>query len=214
MNVGVLFWSSSMDYKRQYDLLMEKARQRGTVEGYKERHHIIPRCMGGSNKKENLVELSAREHYVAHRLLYMYYKTPQTAAAWFAMAAYDTQHNKVSARKYELARKTMSAVRTGAALSAEHRKRISDGSKGRVAWNKGKKLSVEHRKKVSDSLKGHTVSAETRKKLSDAGKNKKYTEETLIKFRARRRVVSVETRKKISESNKKRWERVLTNGSI
>lgn len=37
--------------------------------GYTEKHHIIPKSLGGSNKKENLVELAAREHYIVHLLL-------------------------------------------------------------------------------------------------------------------------------------------------
>lgn len=44
-------------------------RGRFNCEGYKERHHIIPKCMGGSNENENLIDLYAREHFEAHRLL-------------------------------------------------------------------------------------------------------------------------------------------------
>lgn len=36
---------------------------------YTEKHHIIPRSMGGKDTKENLVVLTAREHYIAHLLL-------------------------------------------------------------------------------------------------------------------------------------------------
>lgn len=36
---------------------------------YHERHHIIPKCMGGTNDEENLVDLFAREHFLAHKLL-------------------------------------------------------------------------------------------------------------------------------------------------
>ena len=38
-------------------------------EGYSETHHIIPKAMGGPNSKSNLVRLTARQHFVAHRLL-------------------------------------------------------------------------------------------------------------------------------------------------
>lgn len=37
--------------------------------GYTERHHILPRCFGGTNEKINLVRLTAREHLIAHLLL-------------------------------------------------------------------------------------------------------------------------------------------------
>jgi len=59
-----------MDYEKHYSLLIKKAQKRGTVDGYKEKHHIVPRCMGGTDDKSNIVELTAREHFVAHLLLY------------------------------------------------------------------------------------------------------------------------------------------------
>jgi hypothetical protein len=46
---------------------MTKAQTRGSIDGYKECHHIIPNCFV---KNKNLVELTAREHYIAHLLLW------------------------------------------------------------------------------------------------------------------------------------------------
>ena len=41
-----------------------------------EEHHIIPKCCYGSNNKSNLVTLTCREHFIAHRLLpYIYANT-------------------------------------------------------------------------------------------------------------------------------------------
>jgi hypothetical protein len=37
---------------------------------HKEKHHIIPRSFGGDNIKSNVVQLTAREHYIAHALLW------------------------------------------------------------------------------------------------------------------------------------------------
>lgn len=36
---------------------------------YTERHHILPRCMGGLNDKNNIAILSFRKHFLAHWLL-------------------------------------------------------------------------------------------------------------------------------------------------
>ena len=44
-------------------------RGRFNVEGYKERHHIIPECCDGETIEENLIDLTAQEHYEAHKLL-------------------------------------------------------------------------------------------------------------------------------------------------
>lgn len=61
-----------MDYKKIYYSLIEKAKNR-RITGYFERHHIIPRCMGGSDEKENLVKLTPEEHYLSHQLLVKMY---------------------------------------------------------------------------------------------------------------------------------------------
>ena len=57
-----------MNYKLHYDLLITRAGTR-VLTTYKEAHHIIPKCMGGTDDPTNLVDLTAREHYVAHILL-------------------------------------------------------------------------------------------------------------------------------------------------
>ena len=44
-----------------------------STEDYSEKHHIIPKCEGGSNKRDNLVLLTYREHIIAHRLLIRIY---------------------------------------------------------------------------------------------------------------------------------------------
>lgn len=62
-----------MDYHKHYELLIKSRLERGVVksklEGYYELHHIIPRCLGGTDDTSNLVLLTAREHYIAHLLL-------------------------------------------------------------------------------------------------------------------------------------------------
>lgn len=57
-----------MNYNKHYNKLIEKANNR-TLNCYKEKHHIIPKCLGGTDEKQNLVELTAREHFIAHLLL-------------------------------------------------------------------------------------------------------------------------------------------------
>ena len=57
-------------YSKWYNNLIHKAQLRGSIQGYKETHHIIPRSFGGDNIKSNLVQLTAREHYIAHALLW------------------------------------------------------------------------------------------------------------------------------------------------
>jgi len=59
-----------MNYNSQYARLIA---QHGTTskpaQYYTERHHVLPRCMGGKDISENLIYLSARCHLLAHWLL-------------------------------------------------------------------------------------------------------------------------------------------------
>jgi hypothetical protein len=57
-----------MNYKRIYDAIIAK-RQLEIPEGYSEKHHILPRSLGGSDEPDNLVALTAREHFICHYLL-------------------------------------------------------------------------------------------------------------------------------------------------
>lgn len=55
-------------YAKIYSSIIEKRRGSPPC-GYSEKHHIIPISLGGKNKKNNIVRLSAREHYICHLLL-------------------------------------------------------------------------------------------------------------------------------------------------
>ena len=57
-----------MNYHKIYESLVERGKTRN-LECYTESHHIVPRCMGGSDDKQNLVDLTPEEHYLAHQLL-------------------------------------------------------------------------------------------------------------------------------------------------
>jgi len=55
-------------YTRWYYAIVANAQSRITSD-YTEKHHIVPKSLGGSNSSENLVALTAREHFVCHWLL-------------------------------------------------------------------------------------------------------------------------------------------------
>ena len=73
-----------MDYKKIYDQLIESRRDNRPA-GYTERHHIIPRSLGGSEDKDNKVRLTGREHWVAHLLLHRIHDCQATAHACHKM---------------------------------------------------------------------------------------------------------------------------------
>lgn len=58
-----------MDYQRIYREFIADRKAKPKPEGYTERHHILPRSMGGGNEPANLIVLTAEDHFFAHLLL-------------------------------------------------------------------------------------------------------------------------------------------------
>jgi hypothetical protein len=71
-----------MNYHKLYNSIIQNRKQ-NPIEGYTETHHIIPRSLGGTNDKENLVDLTAREHFICHLLLTKMYK--EGSIEWIKM---------------------------------------------------------------------------------------------------------------------------------
>lgn len=72
-----------MNYAYQYfKLIAHRVENRLTKKDcYVECHHVIPKSEGGKNTKDNLVNLTAREHYIAHLLLAKIYDDSKMYAA-------------------------------------------------------------------------------------------------------------------------------------
>lgn len=56
-------------YARWYNELIQNAKNRDKPLGYTEKHHIVPKCLGGGNRKSNIAFLTGREHFIAHAFL-------------------------------------------------------------------------------------------------------------------------------------------------
>ena len=119
-----------MNYKKLYETLIHNAKERDMVDGYTEIHHIIPRSEGGSNDKDNLVELTPKEHFVAHKLMYMDNPniTSRVSTMWFMSNNRQIQ----SGRIYEQVRLQFINDVMGKPKSNEHKKKISEALTGKV----------------------------------------------------------------------------------
>lgn len=97
-------------YTRLYYMIIERAKSR-TISSYTENHHIIPKSLGGNNSKENLVALTAREHFVCHLLLTKMTegdaKSKMLSAVFYLTGKGSSKRNNVikSSRFYENLRK-------------------------------------------------------------------------------------------------------------
>jgi hypothetical protein len=135
-----------MDYKKIYNQIIEKAQNR-VLKSYTERHHIIPKCMGGDLKKDNLVRLTAKEHFICHMLLIRIYPhIPKLKHALWMMinGAGGRKRYCPSSRTYESIRKEhsiivglrMSKLKLGIPLSEDHKLNIGKALKGRKVSQK------------------------------------------------------------------------------
>ena len=165
---------------------------------YVEKHHIIPRCIGGSDHRENIVSLTAREHFVCHLLLTKMTTGKVKQAMCWAVGKFaqvnKNQRRNFTSWEYQKIRENISFARTGKKHSNESRKKMSEKAKGRTPWNKGKtgvqEHSAESNKKRSETLKGRIRTEEFCQKVSNGKKGhkagmtgKKHSEETLQKMR-------------------------------
>lgn len=81
-----------MNYNKIYDNIINRAKERGSMNVYTEKHHIIPRCMGGNDDKTNLAVLTPEEHFVCHLLLLKIY--PDNNKLAYAIYAMRMNKNK------------------------------------------------------------------------------------------------------------------------
>lgn len=131
-----------MDYRRIYDSLIEKCRLRDKADGYTENHHVIPKCLGGSNDVNNVVEMTLREHYIAHKLLVLIYGCNKKLIYALWMMTTMTMKAKsngrcgsrvvfnsgVSSRDYENAKSLYVKTKIGKVYSDSERKHVSSGT--------------------------------------------------------------------------------------
>lgn len=73
-----------MNYQKIYNNIIQHRLNTPLPKGvYTEKHHIMPLSLGGSNDKNNLVNLLAREHFICHLLLTKMY--PEKSIEWVKM---------------------------------------------------------------------------------------------------------------------------------
>ena len=161
-----------MNYKKIYDSLVQKAQNR-VLNGYVEKHHIIPKCIGGDNANSNIVRLSAKEHFIAHKLLVRIY--PNTKGVWYALIAMG-RIVEFKSRIFQSERLRAYEMRKGHKMSEESKKKMSLAKLGKksnspetqfkaglIPWNAGKSGNQHH-------LYGSKRTLAQRKRMGEAQK--------------------------------------------
>jgi len=150
-------------YTRCYYNIVERAKARDLPD-YVETHHIIPKSLGGSNSNDNLVKLTAREHFICHwlltkmlsdgkdrwRMMYAFYS--------FTRMSKNHAREKITGIKYEILKRNLSQAKSKFNLGNQ--------------YNKGKKRSKEAIEKWKNSRAGYKQPESAKIKQSTTMKQK------------------------------------------
>lgn len=175
-------------YNKWYNQIVERAKFR-TIDDYTESHHIIPESMGGFDTPDNLVDLTAREHFICHWLLVkmttgedhwkMINALRMMRAEKYGQKRYKT---KITARVYENLKKEYSILQS-------KRKR---GENNPMYGDKFFR-SEEGKQRQREAILGENNGAkqeEARQKIADSKKGKKrapFTEEWRAKMAVKKK---------------------------
>lgn len=154
-----------MNYKKIYDNIILNAKNRDNSKlntKYFECHHIIPKCMGGTDDENNIVKLTLREHYICHKLLVEIYPNNKKIihAFWIITITtlgalkglyenniykpdgkminrikhfmYDEDKIRISSRDYQYARQLYSDMMNGHFVSDKTKAKISQNTKEKM----------------------------------------------------------------------------------
>ena len=173
-----------MDYQKIYNALISFRLMnplKKSKEFYTEIHHIIPSCLGGSDDPSNLLRLTGREHFVAHRLLAKIHPNCRgLILAVFQMSNRMHESRISSSREFSRIREIASALSTAGAIKQWSTPEIrSQMIKGRAeACVKSWKDPVVRSQRIESLTKGQ-----------------------------RKRFENIKSRQQLSEAQRKRYER-------
>ena len=174
-------------YTRCYFSIIERAKSR-TLECYVEKHHIIPKSLGGNNRNDNIVSLTAREHFICHWLLTKMLE--EGKLKWKMLYAFGAflQKNKsqdrliITGRKYELLKKAGSIAR-------------SNFNKGNT-YSLGYKHSEESIQKRKESMLGYVRPIEVVEKQAKTMREKYQTQDYIHKGKTYEEIYGAEEAEK------------------
>lgn len=172
-----------MTYKEFIDNVLEARGRFACGDEYHERHHIVPKCMGGTNDEDNLIDLFAREHFEAHRLLAL--ENPDVKGltyAWWAMSVQTNQYTgeryRITPEEYEEVKKIFSKI-VSERTSGNKNYFYGINYRGENHPNYGKPMTDTQKEKIRKSLTGKyskkehpnygkPLSIERKKKISES----------------------------------------------
>jgi len=164
-----------MNHKKIYASIINNAKSQNRVKLkkldknyiYYEKHHILPRCLTGSDEQQNLILLTPKEHFICHKLLTYLYPNNKLAYAFYLMSFSNKYKKYVSSKDYVYAKELFClCTRQGIHLSDKHKHIIGNITKGKTYEELyGVEKAKIKKDKTSLSLQGHIISNETKEKI-------------------------------------------------
>ena len=153
-------------YKIYFDLI-SRARNRN-ISGYSEKHHIIPKSLGGSDNLDNIVKLTPREHLICHLLLTKIVCDRHKGKMIYAVQSMTMKskttpyrYTKINSRIYDSIKKQISEL-----ASKRMSNRTYEEQMGIERATRKKKSISKALSKEKNPFWGKKHSAETRKFIS------------------------------------------------
>lgn len=215
-----------MNYEKHYKALINRSIERECPE-ISEKHHIIPRCLGGRDRNDNLVSLTPEEHLIAHLLLVkMFPKNPGLVLAAVMMSRDNRNGKRANNKMYGWLRKkayeAQSLSMTGKKHSEETKRKISNVLKESDAVKRAAKERIgvartdEVKNKLSDSHKKSVKAIKAREELSKRKIGRAVKESTKAKISAAflGKNITDEHKEKISKSLKGKSKTDLHNANV
>jgi len=214
-----------MNYNKLYSRFIESRPARKKVRGDGlETHHIIPRCCGGNNNKENLIVLKPREHFIAHIMLIRCYSGAKKHKLMIAlnnmMRRNGTRYGYFTSRRYQIVRSR--ATESFKKLIIKLHQNKEWALKAKINSTKAKQ-TPEYRKRMSKIIfEKYKTDDEYRKKCYQVTQNTKrrfaIKEAKLrlwndINWRKSQLKICPHCQKEINKSNFMKWhgDRCLNN---
>jgi 5-methylcytosine-specific restriction endonuclease McrA len=200
-------------YTRVYYAIIDRAQTRTIPKTFTEKHHVIPRSLGGSEAKSNLVVLTAREHFLCHWLLVKMTQGKAKRSMSHALRMMLAKNKRIDGRYipksklYELIKKAANKASKGRPCTPETRQKIRQGNLNRPP------ITEATRKKLSEAAKRRRgLSEEGKRRISEANKKRVVTEEMKENLRNARKkqverqggTMTAEAREKLSRAAKGR----------
>jgi hypothetical protein len=151
-------------YSKWYFNIIQTALLRLNIDEYFEKHHIIPKCMDGTNDKENLVNLTTKEHFICHLLLTRMTTGVSQNKMIFAFCMMSVTSDSTQQR-YKITSRLFESMRKQRTHSLESKNKMSVSHTGLTQSEETIEKRVKHIRGKASPTKGKTIHNDESKKL-------------------------------------------------